>query len=289
MTPTLLTVCSWFLWRGRRFLRRAAPLTLLRARPTWRVEAASPLLLSRSFLPRVQWAPCGPTPSLFSAVYLLNVGYYSRRERKREREREKIITSKNWLFLSFTFHDQRPGGERPSRWECAATTTPRPIFCECKCTCSLKPVAYLPTPDSRGIYICSLCLYERVYVYTYRPSVGYNNWAWQRGLLFHLQETWIHFEGFSHLGHVFFFFSLLPFFDDFSFLEGIRRTRAGNLKRKKKSIGAQFLEARWWCEGLITHFSNKSEGQGEREKERERERERRPFGGENTARNSHHK
>lgn len=74
-------------------------------------------------------------------------------ERESEREREKIISSKNWLFLSFTFHDQRPGGERPSRWECAATTTSRPIFCECKCTCSLKPVAYLPTSDSKGIYI----------------------------------------------------------------------------------------------------------------------------------------
>ena len=80
---------------------------------------------------------------------------FSERERAREREkeREKIITSKNWLFLSFTFQDQRPGGERPSWWECAATTTPCPIFCECKCTCSVKPVVYLPTSDSKGIYI----------------------------------------------------------------------------------------------------------------------------------------
>lgn len=66
-----------------------APLTPLRARSTWQGEAASPLVLARSFLPRVQWAPCGPTPSLFRAVYLFNVGFYSRRERESERGKRR--------------------------------------------------------------------------------------------------------------------------------------------------------------------------------------------------------
>lgn len=77
------------------------------ARATWRGEAASPLLLSRSFLPRVQWALCGPTPSLFSAVYLLNVGYYSRRERKRERENNNLQE-----LVIPVFHLPRPAARR---------------------------------------------------------------------------------------------------------------------------------------------------------------------------------
>lgn len=98
-----------FLWRGRGFLSRTAPLTLLRAWSTWLAEAASPLLLARSFLPRVQWALCGPTPSLFRAVYLLNVGYYSRRERKRERKGENNIVQE---LVIPVFHLPRPAARR---------------------------------------------------------------------------------------------------------------------------------------------------------------------------------
>lgn len=122
-----------FLWRGRRFLRRAAPLTLLRARPTWRGEAASPLLLARSFLPRVQWAPCGPTPSLFRAVYLFNVGFYSRRERNGENNNSQKIGYSR-LSPSETSFDEGSGlrdGNVPLQKHRVR------FFCECKGTCYL--------------------------------------------------------------------------------------------------------------------------------------------------------
>lgn len=51
-----------------------------------------------------------------------------------------------------------------------------------------------------------------------------------------------------------------------------RDSSESSQKLRKKVYRCAVLEAWWWCEGLITHFSNKSEGQ----------RERRPFGGENS-------
>lgn len=164
-----------FLWRGRRFLRRAAPLTLLRARPTWRGEAASPLLLARSFLPRVQWAPCGPTPSLFRAVYLFNVGFYSRRERNGENNNSQKIGYSR-LSPSTTSVDEGSGlrdGNVPLQKHRVR------FFCECKCTCYLEPVARLPTSDFRGIYV-------RVFLYghIHRPYVGYKTESDSGGCFF---------------------------------------------------------------------------------------------------------
>lgn len=45
-----------------------------------------------------------------------------------------------------------------------------------------------------------------------------------------------------------------------------RDSSESSQKLRKKVYRCAVLEAWWWCEGLITHFSNKSEGQREREK-----------------------
>ena len=86
--PPLINRVRWFLFEEGAVFSAAPPPPLHRARATWRGEAASPLSSSSSLslvsLPMVQWAPCGPTPSLLgAAVYLLHVSSYSRRERER--------------------------------------------------------------------------------------------------------------------------------------------------------------------------------------------------------------
>lgn len=183
------------LWRGRRFLRRATPLTPLRARTTWRGEAASSLRLARSFLPRVQWAPCGPTPSLLGAVYLFNVGFYSRRERHGgNNNSQKIAYSRR---SPSTASLEEGSGLRDGN---VPLPKHRVRFCgECKCTCSPEPVARVPTADFSRIHVrVSPC--GRIF----RPYVGSEQRVWQRGLLFHLQPAWTHFQGSSRPGHGFF-------------------------------------------------------------------------------------
>lgn len=97
--PTLL-LSFFFFEEGAVFCARSCHWRSSAPRPC--DEAQRPLLSAscRSFLPRVQWAPCGPTPRLFSAVYLFSVAYYSRRKRKGENNNNNPRRLASWDRVS---------------------------------------------------------------------------------------------------------------------------------------------------------------------------------------------
>lgn len=150
-----------FLWTWHRFPHTERPANdavTHRGHVTQRSGLSSS---PRSFLPRVQWALCGPTPCLFSAVYLLNVAYYSRKERTRERKkRRKTKSSKNrliYIFKSFGCRStSSSGGPERSGLHGGIVLLQQPrvlFFLNVKCTCSVKPVACLPTLNSKWGYV----------------------------------------------------------------------------------------------------------------------------------------
>lgn len=124
------------------------------------------------FLPRVQWAPCGPTPSLVGAVYVLNVGFYSRRaEKARERKGENNNLQE---LVILVFHLPRPAARKGSGLRDGNVLLQQHrvgAFCECKCTCRLKSVGYFLGPFRfreeyiyKCMYVCTsararVCIY----------------------------------------------------------------------------------------------------------------------------------
>lgn len=121
------------------------------------------MLLARSLsFPGFNERRVAPPRLSSRAACVLNVGFYSRRGEK-ARERKGENTNLQELVI-LVFHLPRPSGQEGSGLRDGNVLLQQHgvgLFCECKCTCRLKSVAYFAHFGFEGdIYVCvCVCMF----------------------------------------------------------------------------------------------------------------------------------